>query len=232
MTTSDLARIAATLPAAPADIADAEIEALIEELRTLHRNAALQFALQVGRLVVDRLFQGSLAAWRAGGEKSGSFRQLSAKLDPLGIPGLSSSSLARAVAMVEIDARVGISGRPQLLAAHVLAVLGLEPAQQERLLGEAEATDWTAADLKTEAEKFKRATSPPSKQGRPKLPAFVKTVNRWERELADESAFAELDQVRELDSAEAERLTAAVEAMRVKCVGLLGSLRRKRSSRG
>lgn len=226
MTTTEVDRVTAAYARLTSDdVPEAAIDALVDELRGLHRKAALDFALTVGRLTLDRLFGGSLDAWRDGGEKSGSFRKLAQKLDPLGIPGLSSSSLARAVATVELDARVGVAGRPQLNASHVVAVLGLEPAQQERLLGEAEANDWTAAALKAEAERIKRETRPSTTRGRPKLPAFVKTVNRWERDAADESAFAELDQVDELDVEETERLASAVEKVRARCEILLGRLR-------
>ncbi len=226
MTTTELDRAATAIAFVTEEVGDAVIDDLISELRSLHRRAALEFGLTVGRVTLDRLFHGSLEVWRHKGEKSGSFRKLAAKLDPLGIPGLSSSSLSRAVAMVEVDARVGVAGRPQLLAAHVVAVLGLDPAQQERLLGEAEANDWTPRDLKAAAAKVKREAGGPKKQGRPRLPAFVKTVNRWERELADESAFDELDLIADLDDAEAERLAAAVEAMAARCAALLPSLRR------
>ena len=174
--------VAAAIPTD--DLPDTEIDAIIADLRGLHRKAALEFALAVGRVVLDRMFRGDLGVWRSRGEKSGSFRKLAAKLDPMGIPGLSSPSLSRAVAMVELDARVGVAGRPQLLAGHAMAVLGLAPAQQERLLGEAEANDWSPTALKAEAARVRKA-----------------------------------------EAADAERLTAAVEEMRVRCVGLLRVLR-------
>lgn len=231
VTSPDLDNVANAISTAtePDEASDAVIDDLVTELRGLHRKAALEFALTVGRLTIDRLFGGSLEKWRAGGAKSGSFRKLAAKLDPLDIPGLSSGSLSRAVSLVDLDARVGIAGRPQLLAAHAIAVLGLEPAQQERLLGEAEANDWSPTDLKAAAEKVKKESAPATgrtgRMGRPRLPAFVKTVNRWERELADEGAFAELDQVAELDPAEAERLVNVVEEMRMRCEIVLRGLR-------
>ncbi len=215
----DIHRIRAAL-AAPDDDA---IDALVAELRGLHRAAALDFALRVGRLVLDRLYGGDLDAWRAHGIRDGSFRRLADRLDPMGIPGLSSSSLARAVAILELDARVGLAGRPQLVAAHAVAVLGLAPADQERLLGRAEAEDWTAAQLKVEADRVRRASADPSRTGRRPLPAFVKTVNRWERELAEDASFHDLDQLPALEDDDAERLGRAVAAMRDRCDVLLGA---------
>lgn len=215
----DIQRIRAAL--APAD--DAVIDQLVAELCGLHRAAALDFALRVGRLVLERLYGGDLDAWRARGVRDGSFRRLAERLDPLGIPGLSSSSLARALGTLELDARVGVAGRPQLNAAHVVAVLGLKPADQERLLGRAEAQDWTAAELKVEADRVRRASANPARTGRRPLPAFVKTVNRWERELAEDASFHDLDQLATLEDDDAERLTRAVAAMRERCDVLLGA---------
>jgi hypothetical protein len=55
---------------------------------------------------------------------------------------LSVTALQQAVAIVDIEGRVGVSGRPQLTTSHVRAVIGLPDEQQEALLGTAEAKDW------------------------------------------------------------------------------------------
>jgi hypothetical protein len=209
------------VPAIPKE----EIAGLIRDLRALHRQAALDFALAAGRMVVDRLYHGDLDAWRTRGTRDGSFRELALQLDPLKIPGLSSSSLQRAVATYDLESRVGVSGRPQLNASHAAAVIGLPDAVQERLLGQAEANDWSAVRLKQEAERRKSALSEPTNRGRPALPAFVRTVNRWERELAKgEDFYGDLDQVADLDDDDAARLEAAVTAQRQQCDALLTAL--------
>jgi len=205
------------------------VAALVADLRTLHRHAALDFALAAGRMVVERIYGGDLDAWRNRGSRDGSFRELAALLDPLKIPGLSSTSLFRAVATYELESRVGVSGRPQLNASHAAAVLGLTEAEQERMLGEAEANDWTASRLKFEVERAKVADPRPNKVGRPALPVFVRTVNRWERELAAGQAFyGDLDQVAELADDEATRIEAAVRAQRKQCDTLLAALAKRR----
>lgn len=215
-----------------AAVPDAELDRLVRDLRALHRGAALDFALAVGRMVVDRVYGGDLDAWRERGAKDGSFRRLAAKLDPLGIPGLSSGNLARAVAVLEVDARVGVQGRPQLTIAHVNAVSGLPAADQERLLGEAEARDLTAAELREEADAVRRAQAVPGRTGRPRLPPYRKTLNRWKRDLEDESGtFAGLDDVGSLDDDERAELTQVVGAMRARCEALLATLGVRGSAR-
>ncbi len=204
-------------------VSDAVIHALAREIATLHRHTTLDFALAVGRLAVDRLYGGDLEAWRQRSGKDGSFRRLAAALEALETRGLSATMLQQAVATLDLEQRVGVTGRPQLTASHVRAVIGLPVDRQEALLGNAEAKDWTADRLEREAGKVraKLATRP----GRKPLLAFVKTVNRWERELADEKAtFAGLDQVADLEAEEAARMRRAVAAMRARCDALLAAL--------
>ena len=220
----DLTRIAEAL--VDTTVPDADIDALVDDLQALHRGAALDFALSVARLTIDRIYAGDLDAWREQGPKNGSFRKLAAKLDPLQIPGLSSTSLARAVAVLEVDARVGVSGRPQLTLRHVHAVAGLPAADQERLLGEAEARDLTVTQLRDLADEVR----PPARTGRKRIPGFVKTVNRWKRELADEAeTFAGIEDVTELDAAERAELGDVVAAMRARCDALMKQLRTRRT---
>ncbi len=117
----------------------------------------------------------------------------------------------------------------QLNASHVAAVLGLSEAVQARMLGQAEANDWTASRLKQEVERRKVIEPRPNRVGRPALPGFVRTVNRWERELAaGEEFYGDLDQVAGLDEVDAARIEAAVLAQRQQCDALLAALARRR----
>ena len=206
-------------------VPDATIDALVRDLRALHRGAALDFSLAVARLLVDRLYAGDLGAWKQRGTRDASFRKLAEKLDPLDIPGLSSGSLARAIYVLELDTRVGIVGRPQLTLSHALAVAGLPEAEQERMLGEAEARDLSVAALRREADDLRRANPAPGRKGRPRLPAFVRTVNRWERDLEDDTgSFGDLEQAATLDTEEARRMRRVVESMQARCAALLAQL--------
>jgi hypothetical protein len=211
-------------PVPVSEVPEQVLDELARDLAALHRQHTLRFALDVGKMVLDRLYGGSLDAWRAGaGASDGSLRKLAAKLTALGARGFSAASLQSAVAVLDVDERVAVSSRPQLNASHVRAVLGLPPAKQEELLGKAEGRNWTAKQLEKEAAKAKKRLT--TRTGRPPLPAFVKTVNRWERELADDAAtFADLEQAAALDPGEARRIRAAVHAMRERCDRLLAEL--------
>ena len=214
-------KLATVAAAVPAPVPEATIDALVRDLRALHRGASLEHALNLARMVVDRLYGGDLAAWRERGPKDGSFRRLAAKLDERGVPGLSAANLARAVAVLEVDERVGVSGRPQLTIAHVHGVAGLPAADQERLLGEAEARDLTAAELRDLAHDVRRGRGVPGRTGRPRMPAIVKIANRWQRELADEASFDVDIDVAALDAEEARHVRGVATAMRARCDALL-----------
>ena len=224
-TTPDPANALAVALAPEVTMPDAELDALVRDLCSLHRGASLDHALRLARMVVDRMYGGDISAWRERGTKGESFRKLATKLDARDVPGLSSGNLARAVAALEVDMRVGVSGRPQLTIAHVNAVAGLPEDAQERLLGDAEARDLTAAELKREADDLRRATAAPGRTGRPRLPAFVRTVNRWQRELEDDAtSFGDLEQAAELGADDARRLRNVVESMQARCEALLAQL--------
>jgi hypothetical protein len=211
-----------SLEASP--VPEADLDALAIDLAALQRRTTLGFALEVGRMVVERVYGGSLDRWRAGaGAKDGSLRSLAEKLTKLGSRGLSAATLQQAIATVDLEERAGVSSRPQLNASHVRAVIGLPADKQELLLGTAEAKDWTAEKLQKEADKARQALA--TRSGRPPLLGFVKTVNQWERDLADaDNAFAGLEQAATLKPDEAARVRAAVQAMRDKCDALLSGL--------
>jgi hypothetical protein len=191
-------------------VSDAVVEALVRELNDLHRSATLEFALKVGRLIVQRFYGGDLTAWRSHAAKEASFRKLAARADrDLHI---SVSSLYRAVALFELCARIDISARKHLGVAHLRAVLGLPAEQQQRLLRDAHDGAWTVRQVVAEAGKLRDKMDG---RGRPPLLPFVKTVRRVSR-LLDEPhvVLGGLEQASVLTRAEIVSLQRAVSAIR------------------
>ena len=204
----------------PPSVSDAVVRAVYLEIEALHRGATLGFGIATGRIIVERFFGGDMAAFRARGAADASLRKLAAMLDDDRTPGLTSAGLHRAVAFYDLELRVGISGRHQLTAAHVRAVIGLPQAHQERLLGRAEAKDWTAAQLEREARKLRK----PIRPGRRPNPAFVNSLNQMRRLATSDDAFGDLDAIPTLGDAEAEDMRAAVAAIRARCDAIEGAL--------
>ncbi len=204
----------------PPALADAIVEAAYREIGALHRGATIGFGIATGRIIVERFFGGDMATFRARGAGDASLRKLAALLDDDRTPGLTSAGLYRAVEFYDLDLRVGISGRNQLTAAHVRAVIGLPQAHQERLLGRAEAKDWTAAQLEREALKVRK----PIRPGRRPNPAFVNSLNRMRRLATSDDAFGDLDAIATLGDADAEEVRAAMAAIRARCDAIEGAL--------
>src|SRR5689334_13682467 len=98
------------------------IDSVVRELNDLHQAATLDFALRVGRIVIDRLYGGDVGVWRRQRSTDASFRKLAAR-SRRGLV-LSASTLYRAVALCELCDRIAVSIRGNLGAAHLRAVLG------------------------------------------------------------------------------------------------------------
>ncbi|HNH48407.1 MAG TPA: hypothetical protein PKY30_15310 [Myxococcota bacterium] len=205
----------------PAPLAESALQDLVDTLNSYQKEAGFSFARQVGRLIVDRLYGGDLAAWRSRGPKDSSFQKLAEKSEE-GRLVLSASALYRCVALVELEARLGISTWKYLSLSHVRLVFGLPEGDQEKLLIQAEDRQWTVAQMEQQAEKLR--TLRKGARGRPRQPAFVKSIGRMKRLLEEDEAFVDLERVAELDPAEAGELSEALRKMQAKCGELLGLL--------
>ncbi len=137
--------------------------------------SALDFALSVGLLIVQGLYGGNLAAWRARGRGDLSFRQLSRKTR------VSASVLYRAMAVYEMSCRMDVVqwGLPM---SHLRAVIGLPDADQCRLLQQAKRAHWTVLEMERAcAVVRKRGRKTPL--GRPPSPALIKGISKLSRAL-------------------------------------------------
>jgi hypothetical protein len=206
----------------PAPVSDDAIAAAAEAINNVVRDSALDALLAVGKIVIDTCYGGDLGAWKERGEADMSFRAL-AKHEGLGV---SPAGLSRAVGLVELDDRLGIRERKALTATHFRAVLGLPEKTQVRLLDQAEKKGWAAKDLEAQATKARRKKG--EKRGRPPLPAFHKTVNRFAKMLeADEDTFGGLEEIEEMGEDQALQLYQTVTGMKLKLETLQEALQQR-----
>lgn len=184
--------------------ADDAIERTVQDLRQLSRSAALDFAIQIGSLIIDRFYNGDTEQWRHRGTKHASFRKLAAH--PM-LP-LSPGALYRAVAICELTRRfAGRESLAHLGCSHLRAVLGLSVEQQARLLDMAYESQWTVDRLEYEAAMVRPQ---PRKGGRRPTAPVVRAVRAVQRCVENElvRVLDKLDPT--LDVGRAQRLVQSV----------------------
>jgi hypothetical protein len=185
------------------------VEELVATLGKMRRNASLALALDVGALIVDRIFRGDLAAVHERGKRDTTFRMLAAHPH---VP-FSASTLWRHVRVYELVRRMPRLMRYEhLTITHMQAVLGLSHEQQEQLLHVAETDGWSAARLRQHARQAVNGQRPDSQGKNPVLKTFRRFA-RLQTELDPES-FADLVGN---DLAERERILETVTRTRAWC---------------
>jgi hypothetical protein len=119
------------------------IEQIVRQLNAVCKSATFEFALSIGKVVIDNVYAGNLLAWRDRGPKNASFRKLAKHPE---LP-MSPSALYRCVAIYELSDRLAIDPRGRLSSSHLRLVLPLSQEVQERLLRRADAEAWSVARL-------------------------------------------------------------------------------------
>lgn len=199
---------------------------LAERLGDLSRDGNVEQALELGKLVLDTLYDGDLAAWRRRGSKAHSLRAL-ARRSELAV---SSSALYRSVALYELaQTHGGLERWAGLGISHLRLVLGLPVAEQRRLLDAALSRGWTVAELEREAVGVRKrgAATGTTRGGRPRLPRFVKSVNRLRKTAeAPDELFGDLAAAADMTPEQLAEIRDVLSTIRVRCDELDRALER------
>ncbi len=198
------------------------VEDVVAALRHLSRTAAVELALEIGSVIVNKVFGGDIAALRSQGRKNRSLRKLAAH------PRLpfSAVTLWRSIAIYELAERMpGFVRAKNLGVGHLRAVLGLPPDLQEKLLRLAETERWTKERL----EQVVAARRPKGgkRRGRPPLPPALKSLRHLEQLTAHDGLSRELEVLDRLDENEAKQAREALRAFREWCDLVEESLARR-----
>lgn len=196
-------------PRPPAAASD--LDAIVRELNDVFRAGAVDLHLRLGRVVIERLYRGDLRRWRARGPRDISFRKLAARAGA--DLAVSATGLCRAVAVCELVDRLGVSSWKHLTVSHLRGVLGLSDADQRQLLASAEASRWTVEQLEREAARLRAQAE--ERRGRRPLPAFVKTLHRFARLVAEpQETFAGIEKLSEITDETVGQLLETVSRVR------------------
>jgi hypothetical protein len=200
------------------------LDELAARLAEQGKDASVDQALEIGRMVLDTLYGGDLLAWRSRAAKAHSLRAL-ARRDDLSV---SSSGLYRAVALYELAQNLGGLERWSALGiSHLRLVLGLPIAEQRRLLDAAVIHAWTVAELEREATTVrKRGPEQLGRGGRPRLPRFVKSVNRLRKAAEGAELFADVEAAAAMSPEQLAEIRDVLATIRVRCETLDHALER------
>jgi hypothetical protein len=156
----------------------ARIDHLVLRLNAVCKATTFDFAMAVGKLVVDSCYGGDPKIWRDRGRKDTSFRKLARHPDLA----MSASALYNSVAIYELSQRLGISSWKRMSTSHLRLVLPLSPNDQERLLRLAENQSWPVTRLNEEVRRL-RAPQVGGRGGRRRLSRVRTGVQSLERSL-------------------------------------------------
>lgn len=202
---------------------DRRIRSALSQLQSLTRSALMKFSLEVGRIVIDTLYDGDARAWRERGHKSSTLRALAASPE---LP-ISVSALYRALAIYELNVSTdgNVESWPNIGVSHVRAVLGLEQTQQLKLLDTAAEKSWTVSKLEKEAARYRSVAR--SRGGRRPTPRYVKTI-RQIHDLTSPESLDGLDTCSGLGRLELEELAKKLSEARER-LAILASVLPRRS---
>jgi hypothetical protein len=218
---------AQTPAAAPAERAAPRVDeptltALADEITTLARTHHLTFYFLGGKLVLERLFSGSVASWQQRGPKHVALTRLVVKLDERGID---RTTLGRAVGTyLMLSRQGGFEDLKRLTFTHVRLLLPLSKARQDELVARVESEGLSVTQLKEVI-----AALPEAPEKRPKLAA---RLLRHTRALAsDQSIFTEVEDAPELTDEVLEEVFEKLTVTTQRCQALLARVTEQRARR-
>lgn len=200
------------------------IEEVARSVQEVVRDSVLSTAIEVGRIVIERLYDGEIAAWQEGGGRDLSFRKLAARLsEGPASQEISAAGVYRSCGVYALEQRLGVSALKHITATHAYAVLGLPVDQQKALLQRANDEMWSSRKL--EGEKRSLRSGAGSRRGRPRLPAFVRSIRSF-RKLLDQpdETFGQLELIDQLSQSQVSELRTLVSTMKQQCEQLEKSI--------
>jgi hypothetical protein len=199
---------------------DPELARLLTEALSSRRG--LELSLAVGEVVVTRLYDGDVAAWRLRSPKELSLRRMVRE----GRLPLTAAAMCRALGVYEVWTTAA-RGRDwaNLSASHYRAVVGLPTEVQSALLEDAWRQQTTAQVLRLRAQQH--GTARRGRGGRLPQDPIAQLVERVEREYSARSAADLAVPGRDLARPVAASLAARCEVLALRLSDLAAALRRR-----
>ncbi|MGC4067362.1 MAG: hypothetical protein QM784_22505 [Polyangiaceae bacterium] len=131
---------------------ESDLEQVVRELRVIHQRSGISAVAEVGKLVLDRFFGGSISAWQSGHRnKERSLRRL-ARCE--GCP-YSKSALHQAIRIHLVRlANPTVQTYEHIGPSHIVVTLALDESRRATLLRIAEEKRWSVRRLRQEVERW------------------------------------------------------------------------------
>jgi hypothetical protein len=195
-----------------AGVCDEQLDLVVSQLRRVCRQATMEYALNVGRIIIHNFYNGDISAWRKRGPKEASFRRLARRPD---LP-MSPVLLYRCVATYELCERVDALARwNNINVSHIRAVLNLPDDKQIELLSRANAERWPVRRL----EEVASATRNHRDSRRSSGQHLIRTVKTLSRVLTNQA-----ENVASLDESDALAMRRLISCAREALEKLEGAL--------
>lgn len=199
---------------------DDSISKLVTEINAAQIRSGFQFVVEVGQLVLQRMFNGDAAAFHDRRRKTNALRRVAAH------PRLamSAATLDRIVNTFEVLLRnPGIASMQHVTPSHVFKVLSLPMPIQDELLEKAERLKLSVSGLAEETRHEKTRTG--HRGGRKPLPRVVREVRAYAAVLSQgDEASLDVAELQQLPFEEIGKLLDVVVSMRARANHLHGKL--------
>ena len=208
-------------PSAIFETTNEVIDEVIRGIQAAQARHGFALTAEVGRLILEKLYGGDPELMIRRGPKDSSLRKLA---EHPALP-MSATTLHYSLGVyLLLLRRPDVHLSEHLTPTHLRVVLPLPSPDQDELLARAETEGLTVAELTVQVRQVRENTSRGG--GRPRLPAFVKSIHAMERFVrGGDHLFGDLDEALTLSPDEARDLYDTVTGLRARCEALQQALR-------
>lgn len=212
----------------PATVDEGLVREAIEEIRKRMVVGATATAHGVGEYLLDTFFGGKPEMYRSRAKDGNPSFDAVVNHPDLKHLGLKRSSLYNCIGTWIQFQELGMPELQSLPVTHQVALLSAPEGAKKKLAAKAARDGLSVKALKEEVEKARKKDPEKGKAGRPPLPAFVKSIHALSKFVKNpETVFGNLDEIDDLEEAEAQKLYQTVTGMKIQCERLQKELERK-----
>jgi hypothetical protein len=200
------------------------VDGAVDHINRIYIRKGLEVAIEVGRYVLDTFFDGDSALVADHGKDQPTFRALADRDDLM----MSHAAIWRAVRIAVQLPALPEQAATLLPYTHHTLLLPIRDRTTKAELAQAAINDGlTSRDFEARVKEARQAEKTDNRGGRQPLPAFVKTIRKVGRLVADNDLWGDLDHLDELGAEEAGLLYQAVTGMKLKCEELQEALQHR-----